>query len=154
MKWCMARRPSIVGFMTEQSSLPQRLAGFVSSTPGVDSVLLFTRDSMVHAYSRGISQEAAEQWSALLGNMLSMSDQWARVTDRGACEHILLTDQAGRINVLALTPGCGAGLFLAPDAEVKKCAFDAHLFFEELKPVLPQEVPTTVGAAHQLQGVS
>lgn len=146
------------GLMAENSAslppLPKLLSDFVETIPGIDNVLLFTRDSLVHAYSRGMTQETAEHWSSILGSMLSLSDRWGNVTGHGACDHILHKDRSGRINILALTPGSGAGLFLSPGAEAKKCAYDAHRFFEELKPSLPQEVPTAVGAARHLQGVA
>lgn len=145
------------GRMSETSdhplSLPDRLSGFVDSIPGVDTMVVFTRDSLVHAYSRGLTQEAAEQWSSILGSMLSISDRWGKSGDLGGCEHILHKDPTGRVIIYAITPGCGAGLFLSPDAVIKECAYNSTLLFKELAPSLPQEVSTTVGAARHLQGV-
>lgn len=145
------------GRMSETSdhplSLPDRLSGFVDSTPGVDNMVVFTRDSLVHAYSRGLTQEAAEQWSSILGSMLSISDQWGKSGDLGGCEHILHRDPEGWVTIQAITPGCGAGLFLIPDAVIKECAYHSQRFLEGLAPSLPQRVSTTVGAARHLQGV-
>lgn len=146
------------GRMSETSdhplSLPDRLSGFVDSTPGVDNMVLFTRDSLVHAYSRGMTQESAEQWSSILGSMLSMSARWGKTATLGDCEHILYKDPAGPIIIHAVTPGCGAAVLLSPDAVIKECAYHSKRFRERLAPSLPQKVPTTVGAARHLRGVA
>lgn len=146
------------GRMSETSdhplSLPDRLSGFVDSTSGVDAMVLFTRDSLVYAYSRGMTQESAEQWSSILGSMLSMSDRCGKTVNLGDCEHILHKDPAGPIIIHAVTPGCGAAMFLSPDAVIKDCAYHFERFRERLAPSLPQKVSTTVGAARHLQGVA
>ncbi|MBB5491485.1 roadblock/LC7 domain-containing protein [Nocardiopsis metallicus] len=133
-------------------TVPDLLSDFVHTTPGADHVVVFTHDSLVHAYSSGLSMQHAEQWSALLGGLWSMADRWARVVDRGACDHILHKDQAGRVLILPATPGCGIGLLLSADADIKKVAFAAQTFVDSLGSRLPQEVPTTVGAALHLRG--
>ncbi|USY18033.1 roadblock/LC7 domain-containing protein [Nocardiopsis exhalans] len=135
-------------------AVPDLVSDFAAATPGIEHVVVFTHDSLVHAYSSGLSTQHAEQWAALLGSLWSMADRWARVADRGACSHILHKDQAGRVLILPATAGCGIGLLLSSESDTKQVAFAAQVFVDALGPRLPQEVPTTVGAAIHLKGAA
>jgi predicted regulator of Ras-like GTPase activity (Roadblock/LC7/MglB family) len=145
----MAELPS-----TPAPPIPVLLSDFVAGTPSVEHVVAFTRDNLVHAYSSGLSRQTAEQWSAILGSLLSMAHRWAQASKRGACEHILHRDRTGHVLTMSATPGCGMGLLLAPGANVKDAASATGGLLRVLGPLLPQEVPTKVGAARHLRGVN
>lgn len=129
----------------ESPWVPEQLTHFAESTPGVDHALVFTTDSLVYAYSGGLGQVAAEQWSSMVGSMYNMANQWGEVMERGGCEHLLLKDGAGRILIMEATPCTGLALFLAADASARDCGAQAAWFLEDLSPHLPQEASDKVG---------
>ncbi|MEV6818489.1 roadblock/LC7 domain-containing protein [Nocardiopsis dassonvillei] len=130
---------------TDSPAVPDLLTQFVAVTPGIDNALVFTRDSLVYAYSADMAQVEAEQWASVTGAMFIMTTSWAKTNKRGTCEHIVHRDATSTILIMRATPATGLTLFLAPGAGLKECALAGELFLLDLVPHLPQVLSEQVG---------
>jgi predicted regulator of Ras-like GTPase activity (Roadblock/LC7/MglB family) len=131
-----ASAPPITRVAAELTELTQRTR--------LTTALVCSHDALALAYT-GMPQEHAEQVAAAFATLFATAGSWSQLLNIDGVERVVLRCEGGPIVVLPITPCTYMIATMRDDQALIADAGACSEFVDTVAPLLPQELPHTVG---------
>lgn len=125
----------------EARSFNWLLAQFVENTAGVDEAICVSSDGLLMAASTGLDRTGADQFSAIVAGLTSLSLGAARCLQRGTLNQLVLDLSGGFLFVSTIRDGSCLGVLAQANCDIGLIGYEMTLVVERFGTVL---TPTLV----------
>lgn len=120
------------------------LANFADSVAGIAHVVAVSADGLLLASSRDLPADRAEQLSAIVAGVISLTDGASRCFEGGPVLQTIIEMDSGYLFLMSISDGSALGVLAARNCDVGQVGYETALLVERVGEAL---VPLRRGEA-------
>jgi len=108
------------------------LANFADNVAGIAHVVAVSADGLMLASSRDLPPDRAEQLSAIVAGVISLTDGASRCFDGGAVLQTIIEMDSGYLFLMSISDGSALGVLAARSCDVGQVGYEMALLVERV----------------------
>lgn len=124
------------------------LTNFADSVAGIAHVVAVSADGLLLASSRDLPADRADQLSAIVAGIISLTDGSSRIFDGGSVLQTIVEMDSGYLFLMSISDGSALGVLAARSCDVGQVGYEMALLVERVGAALsPQRRGEVTGGA-------
>ncbi len=116
------------------------VSNFVSEVSGVEHAIVVSSDSLLLTASQDFPREYAEQLSAVVSGLSSLTEGGARMFAKGECEQLIVRMKRGHLLMTAISDGSCLAVLSSSEADMKIVGHQMARLVDDAAHVLTPQV--------------
>ncbi len=108
------------------------LANFSDNVAGIAHVVAVSADGLLLASSRDLPPDRAEQLSAIVAGVISLTDGASRCFDGGSVLQTIIEMDSGYLFLMSISDGSALGVLAARNCDVGQVGYEMALLVERV----------------------
>jgi uncharacterized protein len=117
---------------TTMADMSWLLASFADSVSGIAHVVAVSADGLLLASSRDLPPDRAEQLSAIVAGVISLTDGASRVFEGGDVLQTIIEMDSGYLFLMSISDGSALGVLAARSCDVGQVGYEMALLVERV----------------------
>jgi predicted regulator of Ras-like GTPase activity (Roadblock/LC7/MglB family) len=115
------------------------LTNFADSVAGIAHVVAVSADGLLLAASRDLPADRAEQLSAIVAGIISLTDGSSRIFEGGSVLQTIVEMDSGYLFLMSISDGSALGVLAARSCDVGQVGYEMALLVERVGVALSPE---------------